>query len=52
MFDSPVRWKVYTVSMDKLFIGDIAERSGLNPRTIRYYESIGVLQKARRTESG
>jgi len=38
--------------MKRLFIGDIAKKFGLNPRTIRYYESIGVLPRARRMESG
>lgn len=38
--------------MERLFIGDIAKKFGLNPRTIRYYETIGILPKARRTESG
>ncbi|MCL4537938.1 MAG: heavy metal-responsive transcriptional regulator [Nitrospirae bacterium] len=38
--------------MKKFFIGDIAKRFGLNPRTIRYYETIGILPKAGRTESG
>lgn len=38
--------------MERLFIGDIAKKFGLNPRTIRYYETIGILPKARRIESG
>ncbi|MDA8215429.1 MAG: heavy metal-responsive transcriptional regulator [Nitrospiraceae bacterium] len=37
--------------MKKFFIGDIAKRFGLNPRTIRYYETFGILPKAERTES-
>jgi DNA-binding transcriptional MerR regulator len=37
--------------MNRFFIGDIAKKFGLNPRTIRYYEMIGILPKARRTES-
>lgn len=37
--------------MKRFFIGDIAKRFDLNPRTIRYYEEIGILQKDRRTES-
>lgn len=37
--------------MKRFFIGDIAKRFGLNPRTIRYYETIGILPKAGRTES-
>jgi DNA-binding transcriptional MerR regulator len=38
--------------MKRFFIGDIAKKFGLNPRTIRYYETIGILPKARRIESG
>lgn len=37
--------------MKRFFIGDLAKKFGLNPRTIRYYETIGILPKARRTES-
>ena len=35
-----------------MHIGEMAKQFGLNPRTIRYYEIIGVLPKAARTESG
>lgn len=38
--------------MKRFFIGDVAKRFGLNPRTLRYYEKIGILPKAGRTESG
>jgi len=38
--------------MKRFFIGDIAKRFGLNPRTIRYYETVGILPRAARTESG
>ncbi len=38
--------------MKSFFIGEMARRFGLNPRTIRYYETIGILPKAVRTESG
>jgi DNA-binding transcriptional MerR regulator len=38
--------------MERYFIGDIAKKFGLNPRTLRYYESIGILPKAGRTEGG
>lgn len=38
--------------MAKLFIGDLADKLKLNPRTIRYYERIGMLPNPRRTESG
>lgn len=33
-------------------IGELAERVGVNPKTIRYYESIGVLPEPVRTASG
>jgi MerR family copper efflux transcriptional regulator len=33
-------------------IGELARRTGLGPRTIRYYEGIGILPKARRLPSG
>lgn len=33
-------------------IGELAERMALNPRTIRYYESIGLLPEPDRTASG
>ncbi|MDW7711929.1 MAG: MerR family transcriptional regulator [Deferrisomatales bacterium] len=33
-------------------IGDLARQVGLTPRTIRYYEDIGLLNSVRRIESG
>lgn len=33
-------------------IGQLARRTGINPRTVRYYEGIGLLPAAPRTESG
>jgi MerR family copper efflux transcriptional regulator len=33
-------------------IGEIAARSGMPPKTIRYYESVGLIEAAPRTESG
>ncbi|MFN3480406.1 MAG: MerR family transcriptional regulator [Thermodesulfovibrionales bacterium] len=38
--------------MKRFFIGDIAKKFGLNPRTIRYYEAIGILPKPIRSEGG
>ncbi|MBI5212237.1 MAG: heavy metal-responsive transcriptional regulator [Nitrospirae bacterium] len=52
ILDPPDRWKVYNLAMKRFFIGDIAKKFGLNPRTIRYYETIGLMPKAGRTESG
>lgn len=33
-------------------IGEVARRVGVNPKTIRYYESIGLLPEPARTTSG
>ncbi|MGH9182987.1 MAG: heavy metal-responsive transcriptional regulator [Acidimicrobiales bacterium] len=33
-------------------IGELAERLGLNPKTLRYYESIGLLPEPPRTPAG
>lgn len=33
-------------------IGELADRVGVSPKTIRYYESIGVLPEPERTPSG
>ncbi len=33
-------------------IGELARRMGLNPRTIRYYETIGLLPAPKRASSG
>lgn len=38
--------------MKRSFIGDIARKFGLNPRTIRYYEKIGILPETGRSGSG
>ncbi len=37
---------------DEIRIGELAALFGLNPKTIRYYEEIGLLPKAERSESG
>jgi DNA-binding transcriptional MerR regulator len=34
------------------YIGDMASKFGLNPRTIRYYEGMGLLPGVMRTASG
>ncbi len=34
------------------FIGNIARKVGLNPKTLRYYEGIGLLPETNRTSSG
>ncbi len=38
--------------MKTMHIGEMAKRFDLNPRTIRYYEAIGVMPESARTESG
>lgn len=35
-----------------MLIGELGKRLGLNPKSIRYYESIGVLPEPGRSESG
>lgn len=35
-----------------MLIGELAQRVGVNPKTIRYYESIGLLPEPARTSSG
>ncbi len=53
--DSLSDWKVYAVSVGEkqptLKIGELAKRFGLNVRTLRYYETLGLLPAAR-LESG
>ncbi len=41
-----------TSDAPKLRIGELAAEFGLNPKTIRYYEQIGLLPAPRRTPSG
>jgi DNA-binding transcriptional MerR regulator len=38
--------------MTGLLIGDVAQRTGVAPPAIRYYESIGLLKPASRSEAG
>lgn len=33
-------------------IGEVAHRIAINPKTIRYYESVGLISEPSRTESG
>lgn len=34
-----------------LYIGEVARRVGVNPKTIRYYEGLGLLDRPPRTEA-
>ncbi len=38
--------------MGSMTIGQLAKRAGVNPRTLRYYERIGLLVPSSRTEAG
>jgi DNA-binding transcriptional MerR regulator len=38
--------------MGRMFIGEVSKKLDLNPRTIRYYERIGLLPRASRADSG
>jgi DNA-binding transcriptional MerR regulator len=40
------------VQVKQLRIGKLASQLGLNPKTIRYYESIGLLPDPERTDAG
>lgn len=40
------------VQNDRITIGQLARQLDLNPRTIRYYEHVGVLPEPERTTSG
>ncbi|HUE27092.1 MAG TPA: MerR family transcriptional regulator [Solirubrobacteraceae bacterium] len=41
-----------TATTEKLRIGEVAELTGTTPRTIRYYEEIGLLPEAGEREQG
>lgn len=38
--------------MKNMRIGELAQRYGLNPRTLRYYETLGLLPGTQRTVAG
>lgn len=37
---------------EKIYIGALAKTVGINPKTIRYYEEIGLVNPAERADSG
>lgn len=39
-------------AQDEIRIGDLARRTGLTVRTIRYYEELGLLESVKRVEGG
>lgn len=41
-----------TQDKKRLFIGQVAEQSGIPIRTIRYYEALGLLKSSGRSEGG
>ncbi|MEA5552138.1 heavy metal-responsive transcriptional regulator [Anabaena cylindrica UHCC 0172] len=41
-----------TQNKQQLLIGQVTELSGISIRTIRYYESVGLIQPSGRTEGG
>lgn len=41
-----------TAAERHLHIGELAARVGVNPKTIRYYEELGLLPEAERTAAG
>ncbi len=43
---------VLVLQVRLVHIGELAKRTGVNPKTIRYYEEIGLLPRAARAPSG
>jgi DNA-binding transcriptional MerR regulator len=46
-----VSWQTSSAAED-VAIGDVCERLGLSPRTVRYYEELGLLPGVRRKSGG
>ena len=40
------------MTKDRVLIGELARKAGLSAKTVRYYEELGLLEAAERTESG
>jgi DNA-binding transcriptional MerR regulator len=43
---------IFVAGLSTLQIGEVAQRAGVSPRTVRYYEELGLLQQAPRTAAG
>ncbi len=50
MVNPPPKWRVKGYH-EEMRIGEVANRSGVPIKTIRYYEEIGVLPEPRRSAS-
>ena len=48
----PVWWKVKGSILKWVRIGEVADRSGVAAKTIRYYEQVGVVSPPERTANG
>ena len=51
-FDFEVRFNVYPDAMESLKVAELAERAGIAPSTVRFYERAGLLSPARRAPNG
>jgi DNA-binding transcriptional MerR regulator len=50
--DLQAKSRVYPPSMGRYRVSEVAERRGLPPSTLRYYEDAGVLRPIKRTAAG
>jgi MerR family copper efflux transcriptional regulator len=51
-YNSDVNVKVVQIMKNKMRIGEFAEQAGVTPRTIRYYEDLGLLGPNEREGQG
>lgn len=52
MLDPTPKYRVYLEYMNSLTISQVAQQSGVNLQTVRYYEREGLITPAARTEAG
>ncbi len=50
--DLEAGFKVYPVAVDGLRVAELAELAGVPASTVRFYERVGLLSPARRTDNG